>query len=66
MNRDTISPGYRRGKRGCGFDFPAVGNGEARTVLGKLAGLWRAIKIYLIERMPTLYLGACGLATAHG
>ena len=30
------------------------------------AGLWRSINRYLIERMPTLYLGACGLATAHG
>ena len=49
----------------CKFDFPAVGNGEARSVLGKLAGLWRSIKPYLIERMPILYLGACGLATAH-
>ena len=30
------------------------------------AGLWRSINLTLIERMPTLYLGACGLATAHG
>ena len=30
------------------------------------AGLWRSINVTLIERMPTLYLGACGLATAHG
>lgn len=29
------------------------------------AGLWRPINLNLIERMPTLYLGACGLATAH-
>ena len=47
-------------------DSPDVGKGEARAVLGKLGGLWRSINLNLIERMPTLYLGACGLATAHG
>ena len=48
------------------FESSAVGKGEARAVLGKLGGLWRSINPNLIERMPTLYLGACGLATAHG
>ena len=48
------------------FESSAVGKGEARAVLENWAGLWRSINLTLIERMPTLYLGACGLATAHG
>ena len=65
MNRDTISPGYRRGNKGCEFDSPEVGKGEARAVVGKLGGPLALYQPDLIERMPTLYLGACGLATAH-
>lgn len=29
--------------------------GEARSVVGKLAGLWRPTNLYLAKRMPELY-----------
>ena len=48
------------------FESSAVGKGEAAQSSKNWAGLWRSINLTLIERMPTLYLGACGLATAHG
>ena len=48
------------------FESSAVGKGEARAVLGELGGPLALYHLTLIERMPTLYLGACGLATAHG
>ena len=40
-------------------------NGEARTVLGKLAGLWRPIKNTLIERMTVSYRIQSTCAIAH-